>query len=93
MTFEVIWTEEAEDRLAEVWMAAPDRGAVTRAAHEIDVALEMLPMSAGKPLFDTVRQFGDSVLTVEFEVDQNERRVYVMNVWSTAEGKPDVKGN
>jgi len=93
VTFEVIWTEEAEDRLAEVWMAASDRNAVTRSANELEVALEMLPLSAGLPIYDTVRHFGDAILTVEFEVVEKDRCVYVMSVWSTVEGKPEPKGN
>jgi len=93
VNFEIIWTAEAEGRLAEVWMAARDRKAVTKSAHELEVALEIVPMSAGKPLYDSVREFGDAVLGMEFEVNENDRCVYVLDVWSTEAGKPDPTGN
>jgi hypothetical protein len=93
VTYEIIWTEEAESRLAEVWMAASDRNAVTNSAYELEVALEMLPLSAGEPVYDSVRQFGDAILSMEFEVVEQDRCVYVMSVWSTKAGKPDLTGN
>ena len=93
MTYEVIWVAHAEGRLAELWMAAPDRNAITKAAHEIDTALELFPMSAGEHLFDTVREFHDPILSVEFEVDEADRCVYVLDVWSTPEGRPGPTGN
>ena len=60
MSFRVVWMPPAEDRLAAVWLAAPDRNAVTRAA--------------------------------QYEVDDAGRVVYVLNVWSTAGGRPPLTG-
>lgn len=36
MRFRVLWTPIAESRLAEAWIAAPNRSAVAAAAAEID---------------------------------------------------------
>lgn len=36
MRYTVIWTDSAEQDLAALWMAAPDRHAVTSAAHILD---------------------------------------------------------
>ena len=37
--YTVVWLESAQDELAELWTRAPDRNAVTSAAHVIDVEL------------------------------------------------------
>jgi hypothetical protein len=39
MNYTVVWVPSAEQELAALWMAAADRDAVTRAAHEIDQQL------------------------------------------------------
>jgi len=39
MPFTVGWYRSAEDMLAVIWMAAPDRQAVTQADHRIQVLL------------------------------------------------------
>ena len=93
MTWSVIWKARAEERLAALWLASSNRNAMTKAAYDIDVALEVFPMTAGECLFDTVREFADPILSVEYEVVESERCVYVFNVWSTPEGKPEVTGN
>ena len=93
MTYRVIWMPPAEDRLATAWLASPNRNAVTRAAHEIDNVLELFPTSAGKPLFDNVREYSCPPLDVEYEVDDANRCVYVLNMWNTADGRPTDVGN
>ncbi len=91
--YESIWMPRAENHLAELWMAAPDRNAVTHAASAIDADLEVLPNSVGKQVFDTVREHSNAVLSVEFEVVEENRYVYVLDVWGTKTGKPDPTGN
>ena len=44
-------------------------------------------------LFDTVREFLHQSLGVEFEVDVAKGAVFVVSVWDTATGRPDVSGN
>jgi hypothetical protein len=36
MNFTVIWVYDAQDQLAEIWMAAADRSAVSAASHRLD---------------------------------------------------------
>jgi hypothetical protein len=93
VTWTVQWTPEAEERLAASWLASPNRDAVTRAAHEIENVLEMFPNSAGKALFQNVREYSCPPLDVEYEVDDADHSVYVLNVWNTADGRPDLTGN
>ena len=82
----------AEQRLAAVWLAAPDRNAVTEASNEIDLVLEMFPNAVGECLFDNVREYTQPPLTVEYEVNDLDHYIYVLNVWNTAEGRPNVMG-
>jgi len=93
MTWTVIWMPPAEQQLAAAWLASPNRNAVTKAAEEIDVVLETYPASVGEPLFDTVYEYELPPLTVEYEVDGANHAVYVLRVWNTAEGRPNVTGN
>ena len=93
MTFAIYWKPEAEEQLASVWMAAPDRNAMTRNAFYIELVLEVFANTAGELSFDTVRVFTRESLTVEFEVDDVYRTVLVLSVWNTAAGRPDVTGN
>jgi hypothetical protein len=55
MRLTVVWIERAEERLAEVWLASPDRNAVTKAVDLIDRKLTMDAHQAGDLRFDTVR--------------------------------------
>jgi hypothetical protein len=93
VTWTVHWSEEAEGRLAASWLASPDRNAVTRAAHEIENVLEMFPTSAGKAIFDNVREYSCPPLDVEYEVNDAEHAVYVLSVWNTTDGRPDLTGD
>jgi len=91
--YELVWTEDAQQRLAAVWVASDNRNGVTRATDEIDNTLERFPANAGECLFDTVRELEEPPLSVEFEVMEEEKKVVVMNVWETTKGRPDLTGN
>ena len=93
MSYRVVWMPIALQQLAALWMAASDRNAVTAAGHEIDLVLAAAPNSVGVILFDTVREFLHQSLGVEFEVDVAKGTVYVVSVWDTATGRPNVSGN
>jgi hypothetical protein len=93
VTFTVRWTPEAEEQLAAVWMAASSRNAITQDAYDIELVLEVFASTAGEVSFDIVREYTHGSLTVEFEVDEVDRSVLVLSVWSTADGRPDVTGH
>ncbi len=93
MTYRVVWMPPAEQRLAAAWLASPERIAVTRAAHEIDNVLGLFPNSAGTVVFDNVREYSCPPLDVEYEVNDAEYCVYVINVWNTADGRPQLTGD
>lgn len=81
MKFSVRWTPAAENELTKLWMDTADRRAVTVAANEIDVRLQISPADEGES-----RQFGRRILLVQplgvtFEVHQDERIVRILDVW------------
>ena len=93
MTWLVRWTPVAENRLAAAWLASADRNAITAAVYEIDNLLELFPSTTGDISFDTVRVFEEPPLSVEFEINEAARSVTVLNVWLTADGRPEPTGN
>jgi hypothetical protein len=93
VNFMVEWRPDAQQDLAAIWLAAPDRNAITAAAHAIDQTLAVDPDTVGRAVFDTVRQYNHPPLAVEFEVIHADMRVWVLTVWDTATGRPAVTGN
>jgi hypothetical protein len=93
MNFMVVWSPEAEQHLAAIWLAAIDRNAVTRASNAIDLALATSPNTVGVPVFDTVREYTRPPLGIEFEVIDADMRVFVLTVWDTSIGHPGSTGN
>ncbi len=83
MTFTVIWILPAENALATLWTAGPNRSAISGAADRIDRLLKHDPQRLGVPLFDTVRGLAVAPLAVEFEVLEQDRLVYVLSDFRT----------
>jgi hypothetical protein len=78
--FTVVWSPFALDRLAELWLRAADRNAVTAAGHRIDQLLRVDPHTRGVPFF------GDRVIHVPplraaFSVNRMDTIVDVFDVW------------
>ncbi len=79
MKWTVVWTKNADDELADIWMAADDRAAVTSAAYGIENALRRNPEAVGEDYYgDRIYQFG--CLAVGFEVHPDDRLVKVIQV-------------
>ena len=84
----VVWKPSAEQHLAAIWLAAPDRNAVTAAANQIDRMLAADPENVGQVRYDTVRTLVVPPLGVEFEVVAPDRRVWVLGVWDATKSAP-----
>jgi len=83
MSYTVIWVPVAENRLADTWLAAPDRAAVTRAAHLIDQDLAHNPYARGFPRNASVNRTAvEYPLGVEYEIIEDDKTVRVLTVWS-----------
>ena len=48
MMWQVFWNQSAENELADIWLAAADKQAVTDAANQTDQLLRSDPLSAGE---------------------------------------------
>lgn len=93
MTFTVEWSDAALDALATIWLAASNRNAVTVAAHAVDQTLADDADTVGWGVFDTVREYHQPPLGVEFEVILADTRVWVLLVWDLSTGRPATTGN
>lgn len=82
MNYEVVWDQVAERELAAAWLAAADRGAVTRAAAWLDRQLAADPLRLGESRASSVHRVAfRPPLGIEFEVIEDDKRVVVRGVF------------
>ena len=82
MNYTVTWGPVAEQRLAEVWLAASNQKAVTSAAEQIDRRLASSPLTFGESRESSVHRVGHyPPLGVEIEVIEDDKQVLVQAVW------------
>ncbi len=78
--YTVVWLKESQDELAEIWMAARTRDAVTAAAHLIDQQLSEDAASKGVELSEGLRAFFAPPLRIIFTARADDRIVEVLRV-------------
>jgi len=81
MRFTVVWRPEAERALADLWIGAQDRRAVTDAADAIDALLRTGPAEVGESRVGNIRVLTVSPLSVYYDVHVEDRLVAVWAVW------------
>lgn len=83
MIFQVVWSQQAVNDLAEIWNRGDSvfRQGVTRAAHAIGQSLQDDPFGAGESREVGVRVMFNAPLGVRFKVDQDSQAVIVGHVW------------
>jgi plasmid stabilization system protein ParE len=81
MSYTVVWERAAEQKLADIWVAAADRAAVTQAANTIDARLRKDPNTAGESRQGVTRILVEPPLAVYFDVSDPDRLVTVWAVW------------
>jgi hypothetical protein len=81
MKYTVLWTPAAEERLANIWMSAPNRKAVLDATNEIDLQLKSNPLAYGESRTANSRVGFVYPLGIDFEVIVDDRIVFVWAVW------------
>jgi hypothetical protein len=81
MTFTVSRFPSAEQRLAELWLAASDQADVSAASDEIDRPLTTNPLDQGEVRTAKIRYLLIPPLAVYYEVRLLDRLVIVRNVW------------
>ena len=80
MRFTVTWHPLAINELAQIWLDADDRNAVTRATSTIDQTLAYNPHNKGEEFYGD-RLFVATPLAVTFTVNEKDRIVQVLQVW------------
>ena len=75
--FEVTYQPVAEDQLADAWLTAPDRNAVTTAQATIDRLLAADPHGHGRHLTEGLFTLHVPPLQVYFTVDDERKHVWV----------------
>jgi len=78
--YTVVWHEEAKDHLAQLWIDAENRNAITQAADKIDRHLAIDANLKGLPLEGNLRYLTISPLQILFVVSEPDRLVKVLVV-------------
>jgi hypothetical protein len=81
MNYTVVWSTVAQNDLAQLWVTAPDRAAVTAAANRIDQLLRRDPHAQGESRFESSRILVEPPLAVYFRIDDPDCLVEVTDVW------------
>jgi hypothetical protein len=84
MDWAVLWSSDADDKLAALWMDESIRADVTKSANEIDRRLRSNPNIEGESRPNSRRVLFVAPLAVTFEVLPNHRVVRVLDVWRYA---------
>jgi hypothetical protein len=78
--FTVVWWQFATRRLADLWLEATDKAAITHAADEIDRRLAVDPLSCAEHRHEELCGLTIDPLTVQFTIDDHDRLVKVWTV-------------
>ena len=78
--YTVVWHDSTLDELAEIWIKARDRNAVTTAAHIIDVELSEDAEAKGVEVSEGLRALFVPPLRILFNVDEGDRLVEVARI-------------
>jgi hypothetical protein len=84
VNYTIEWVPAAEDALADAWVNAPDRAAVTAAANAIETRLQRDPYADSESRGGATRITFEAPLAVLYEVDDQARHVIVLDAWRFA---------
>ena len=82
--FRVEWLREAVSELADLWIKAdsPFRQVITEATHALDQELQADPFRGSESREEEVRTLFSDPLAILFEVDPQQRIVWILHVWT-----------
>jgi len=75
--YTVLWSEQAEDDLASLWLQAPQRGEVAQATDQLDADLQVDAHRKGIMHPHNLRAISRASVTLFFRVDEADRKVFV----------------
>jgi mRNA-degrading endonuclease RelE of RelBE toxin-antitoxin system len=76
----VVWVESAEQELASIWLALPDRNKVSKATHQIDQALKRDAIGEGIKLCEGLYAIERPPLRALYEILSDDKVVRVLKV-------------
>jgi plasmid stabilization system protein ParE len=82
MNYRLKYLRRATQALADIWMAAADRNAVTRASHRLERLLKADPLGVGESRAGRRRLVLINPLAVFYTVDPAGRQVVVTDIRS-----------
>jgi mRNA-degrading endonuclease RelE of RelBE toxin-antitoxin system len=88
MRYTVLWLPRAEQELAALWLDANQREAITRAAHELDQRPANDAQDEGESREADLRIAFAAPLGIEFQVEEEDRVVRVIQVWLFGQQRP-----
>ena len=80
MNFVVRWTRTARNELADIWLHAGDRVAITRSAHDLEKLLRGQAGACGEPRSPKERVIAMGAIWVRYRIESPIRTVPVLNV-------------
>jgi plasmid stabilization system protein ParE len=82
MKYTVVWTPVAERRLTQLWLNSRMRSEIRRAADHIDASLAENPYDYGESREGKQRIVLEHPIGVLVEVNDADRQVRVLAIWS-----------
>jgi hypothetical protein len=76
----VAWTRDAINQRSAIWLAGPDRSAITRSVSAIDDMLANMPLDQGHPVHEGLRFLEQGCLRILYAVYESDGRVEVASV-------------
>ena len=76
----MVWIKSVHHEVGEIWLAASDRNAVTRASDEIDRELAIEAENKGKALSEGLRVYDAPPLRAVYSVDSANRLVEICRI-------------
>jgi plasmid stabilization system protein ParE len=76
----VVWVQDAQNDLAELWMVGPDREAISAAAYAIDQELADDSLGKGIELSEGLRAYFSPPLRVLYTVREDDRIIEILRV-------------
>jgi hypothetical protein len=80
MRFQTIWQTPVLEQLADVWLHAPDRSAVTAATARVDQLLQADPVHVGESREGANRVVFVDPLVVHYMVVLDDQKVLILDV-------------
>lgn len=74
------WTRDAIEQLSAMWLASPDRVAITQSVTGIDQVLASMPLQRGHPVHEGLRFLEEGCLRVLYSVNEQNGAVEIASV-------------